>query len=193
MAKANEHTKLVERHQQTPGPTLKVETCPVHHEKGERHLPLWGWLGLGSQGSQNCPSQLLQCSVRPLGFRISARPSLMPCVAGADGGHLCLCSAWLWPWDLLGHLQRSPGTVQRGDVGTQRAAITFRHLNHQPGLSFHNGLACKGSPRAASHSHHRDLPTAALLFSRRLRESLRKAPLLLSPPTPSPQLAFCLT
>lgn len=104
----------------------------------------------------------------------------MPRVAGADGGRLHLRSVWRQPQHPLSHLQRSPDAARGPGEQLQRDAITFRHLSHRPGLSFRDGLACEGSPRASSQPHHPDPPSAALRFSRRLHKSLRRAPLPLS-------------
>lgn len=111
-----------EQHHRTPRASLKAQTCPVLHEKGERHLPSRGCLGLGSPGSQRHSSQLLQRSVRPLGFGTQAHPSL--------------CHVWLGLMvGTSASVQRGRGLgipsaicnaprVRRGDVGTRRAAST---------------------------------------------------------------------
>lgn len=135
MAKANEHTKLVERHQQTPGPALKAETCPLLHDKGEWHLPLWEGLRLGPQGARP-PLPAAAALSETSGIRDLSASLAMPRAAGADGGHLRLRLARPQPrpWDPFGHL-RAPLVLRGEAMGGPREqrqpdAITFRHPNH---------------------------------------------------------------
>ena len=100
-----------EQHHQTPTPSLRAKTCPVLHEKGERHLPLWGWWG-------SAAAVLSHTS----GLWGLSGPLTLPHVAGADGGHLHSSCCGLRIRSAACHAP----LVSRGEVTlwTQRATST---------------------------------------------------------------------
>lgn len=154
---------------------------PVLFCTGKWHLPMWRvWIRVPREPA----------SVRPSG--IWAHPSPVPCVAGADRGHLCsvqpqpqhpsaTCSPLLAPWGGSGDLQSSSSLIPR-------------MLQPRPGLALamaSRAKALQGLPLALSTEPA--LHSSALHSSRHLHGSLRTALLLLSLQTPSSPLAFCLT